>query len=173
MSSTLAVLQQFSIASRIFPKQFIFSHFHIVVRIKPKLSTLTYQLQYNLAPALLSHIISYLLILSMLQLQWTSAFWKSKVMSVISVSTLGFPLPGILSPRLAYFYHSGLSSNAIYQWSIRWSVNKVVPSRIPSNMPFFVIAFIALAIYKIHFVYLIEKLHTHRKIILYLAHLKL
>ena len=37
MSSTLAVLQQFSTASRIFPKQFIFSHFHIVVRIKPKL----------------------------------------------------------------------------------------------------------------------------------------
>ena len=66
MNSTLAVLQQFSTGSQIFPKQFIFSHLYTVVRIKPKLFTLTYQLQYNLTPAFLSHIISYLLILSML-----------------------------------------------------------------------------------------------------------
>lgn len=58
-------------------------------------------------------------------------------MSVISVFTPGFPLPGVLSPQLAYFYRSGLSSNTTYQWSIPWSVKKVVPSKIPSNMPFF------------------------------------
>ena len=81
-------------------------------------------------------------------------------MSVISVFTPGFPLPGIISPQLAYFYRSGLSSNTTYQWSIPWSVNKVVPSKIPSNMPFFVIAFIALAIYRIHFIWLKNSTHT-------------